>query len=31
MHNVPDGSESHFKVVIVSNDFDTIYLYIKQA
>ena len=20
-HNVPDGSESHFKVVIVSNDF----------
>jgi BolA family transcriptional regulator, general stress-responsive regulator len=22
MHNVPPGSESHFKVVIVSNDFD---------
>ena len=22
MHNVPEGSESHFKVVIVSNDFD---------
>ena len=21
MHNVPEGSESHFKVVIVSNDF----------
>ncbi len=21
MHNVPDGSESHFKVVIVSDDF----------
>lgn len=21
-HNVPEGSESHFKVVIVSNDFD---------
>ena len=22
MHNVPEGSESHFKVAIVSNDFD---------
>jgi len=26
MHNVPDGSESHFKVVIVSNDFDNLSL-----
>ena len=22
MHNVPPGSESHFKVVVVANDFD---------
>ena len=22
MHNVPDGSETHFKVIIISNDFD---------
>lgn len=22
MHNVPEGSESHFKVIIVSNEFD---------
>ena len=21
MHNVPDGSESHFKIVVVTNDF----------
>ena len=26
MHNVPDGSESHFKVVIVSNDFENLSL-----
>ena len=26
MHNVPSGSESHFKVVIVSNVFDGIRL-----
>lgn len=25
-HNVPPGSESHFKVVIVSNDFDGLML-----
>jgi len=23
MHNVPEGSESHFKVIIVSDNFDT--------
>ena len=22
MHNVPDGSETHFKVIIISNDFE---------
>ena len=22
MHNVPDGAESHFKITVVSNDFD---------
>ena len=21
-HNVPDGAESHFKVIVVSNDFE---------
>ena len=24
MHNVPEGSESHFKVVVVSNDFNNL-------
>ena len=24
MHNVPDGSESHFKIVVVTDDFNNI-------
>jgi len=24
MHNVPDGSESHFKIVVVTNDFNNL-------
>ena len=24
MHNVPKGSESHFKIVVVTNDFDNL-------
>ena len=24
MHNVPEGAESHFKIVIVSNDFNNL-------
>jgi len=26
MHNVPAGSESHFKVIVVSNEFDSLRL-----
>lgn len=29
-HNVPSGSESHFKVIIVSNDFDDTKLVIRH-
>jgi BolA protein len=24
MHNVPEGSESHFKIVVVTNDFNNL-------
>ena len=28
MHNVPEGSESHFKVVVVSNNFKNIWFFV---